>query len=83
MDSRADYLELDIEQYLLRNFGVKVSDCVQVLKKYLYIEFYHRGRQTKLRLYYPVDREDFMGWSAGNRFNWIEHQILKQVLRDY
>ena len=77
MDRSPEYLELDIKQYFKRNFNLELQDSPQVLNNYLYLEFWLFSRQIKLRLYYPLDREDFMNWTAGNRFNWIEHEMIK------
>lgn len=67
----------EIAQFFMQNFDIELQDSPQVLNEYLYLEFWHRGKQIKVRAAYPIDVENFLRIGVYAR----EHFVMKEVLK--
>lgn len=67
----------EIAHFFMQNFDIELEDSPQVLNEYLYLEFWHRDKQIKVRAAYPVDVENFLRIGAYAR----EHFVMKEVLK--
>jgi len=74
---RRQRVENEITHFFKQNFGIELEDSPQVLDNYLYLEFWHRGKEIKIRAAYPIDVENFLRMGTYAR----EHFVMKEVLK--
>ena len=67
----------EITRFFMQNFDIELQDSPQVLNEYLYLEFWHRGKQIKVRAEYPIDVENFLRIGVYAR----EYFVMKEVLK--
>lgn len=69
----------EIAHFFRRNFDIELEDSPQILDKYLYLEFWHRDKQIKVRATYPVDAENFLRIGAYARELFVMKEVLKII----
>lgn len=80
MEKLKNKIQDEIHDYFYEAFDVFLDDSPQILKDYLYLEYWSRERQHKHRIPYPVDREHFFMMDIAARTNWINEQVLKRII---
>ena len=70
----------EIAHFFMWEFDVALDDSPQILDDYLYIEFWHVGRQTKIRIPYTKDVGTFLEMDMYDREYFIMREVLDKIL---
>ena len=81
MEERIALTKDSINDFFLWRFNKELSDSPQILKNYLYLEFWARDREWKFRIPYPMeDLDEFLKMNAVTREHYIMRHILSGML---
>ena len=79
MDKKQRITE-EIRYFFYFEFDVALDDSPQILDDYLYLEFWHAGRQTKIRIPYIKDVDTFLEMDIYYREYFIMREVLDKIL---
>ena len=79
MDKKQRITE-EIRYFFYFEFDVALDDSPQILDDYLYLEFWHKGRQTKIRIPYTEDVDTFLKMNMYDREYFIMREVLDKML---
>ena len=70
----------EIRYFFYFEFDIELEDSPQILDDYLYLEFWHAGRQTKIRIPYTEDVDTFLEMDMYDREYFIMREVLDKIL---
>lgn len=72
----------EIRYFFYFEFDIELDDSPQILKEYLYLEFWTRGRQFKIRIKYDEDMENFLYLDQYSREYIIMKAVMTELLKN-
>lgn len=72
----------EIRYFFYFEFDIELDDSPQILEEYLYLEFWTRGRQFKIRIKYYEDMENFLYLDQYDREHIVMKAVMAELLKD-
>lgn len=71
----------EIRYFFYFKFDIELEDSPQILDDYLYLEFWARGREYKIRMRYEKDLKNFLYLDIYDREYIIMEAVMAELLK--